>query len=149
MKSLTRIVALLLVFALMIPSAAAAVVEPDVQPTASAYLQSYSVWLEMNDSVDICFSVYGTGTMAQIGAKRIILQVSADQTYWTNVADFNSLNPQYTASMIRTNYFFCSSSVSYTIPIHGAYYRAMVFVYAGDGTNGDTRVVYTPIRQFP
>ena len=148
MKKFTKVLAIILVLAMLAPSVAAATIDP-VQPLASSYLSSYSASLDFSGStITTYFRVYGTGTMAEIGVKGIILQASTDQKIWTNVAVYNYTNSQYSDLMMAYNRLYFNSSVSYSGGISGYYYRAKVTVWAGDGTNGDYRVFYTDVKQL-
>ena len=148
MKRIIRITALLLVLAMMAPAVAAATGE-EIQPRASLYLQSFSVYMTMNEKVNVGFRVYGTGFMADIGVTEIVLQCSANgSTGWTDVATYYYTDTQYANKMMAHNKLYLDSSVPYEDGISGYYYRALVTVYAGDGTNGDSRQVYTAAKRF-
>lgn len=149
MKLTIKMLALVLVLAMIAPSVAAASVEI-AQPFASSYIQSYSVYLVMDgNTVKTTFRVYGTTILADVGVKEIILQQSPNGTTgWTDVATYLSSDPQYAASMMGHNRVSFYSNVPYANGISGYYYRAQVTVYCGDGTNGDSRTTYTTVKQL-
>lgn len=141
--------AIVLVLTMFTPPVAAATMEP-AQPFASEYIQSYSVYLVMNgNTVRTYFRVYGTRILAEVGVTEVILQQSANGTTgWQDVATFRSTDTQYTSQMITRNSVYCYSNVPYEDGIDGYYYRALVTVWCGDGTHGDSRTLYTEVKQL-
>lgn len=147
MKRLTKILAVILVLAMLAPSVAAAAVDA-VQPWTSSYIVSFSVYLSMSGTtVNSCYRVTGMKVLAEIGAKEIILQESSDGVNWSDVATFSADDPQY-AAMIGGGVQNYNYSVPYEKGIDGYYYRAYITIWGGDGTNGDARYVYTAIKQL-
>lgn len=148
MKKLTKILAVILVLALLSPSVAAAAVDT-VQPLSSAYLASYSVYLIISGTtVRSHFRVTGMSVLEEIGAKEIILQESPDGVTWTDVATFSYTDPAYASLMIASGKQVFNSNVPYEDGIEGYYYRAYVTIWGGDGTNGDARYAYTTVKQI-
>lgn len=113
------------------------------EPRASAYLSSYAAYMgAVGDSdVVVCFEVFGTKTMDEIGALDIILQEKAPgSTTWTTVATYwHSENP----GMLITNDTSHVGYVTYD-GVAGYIYRAQVTIWAGRDGSGDSRDIVTP-----
>lgn len=143
--SFSRFVALLLVFAMLIPMTVNAAEANIVQPRASDYLCSYSGYVSVAGSgkIHLCFSVTGTGYMDQLGALRISVYESTDNENWTWKKTYS--NDSY-PSMIGTNDYYHSGYFTYQ-GIAGRYYKAYIGIYAGKDGNGDTRYFWTSVKQ--
>jgi len=142
MKKTTRYLTLLLVLALMLPTAAMA---SEYKPMSSAYLSSYNAYInqEGNGKISINYYVYSTKTMTDVGATTILLQESADGKVWTAVASYSS---SVYPHMLAHNTAMCNTDVSYS-GVSGRYYKAAVTVYAGNSTGSDSRVTWTPTEK--
>lgn len=146
MKRITKVLAIILVLALLAPSVAAATVDP-VVPTSSAYLASYSAYMSFSGTtVKAHFRVTGMSVLAEIGAKEVIIQESTDGVNWTDIATFNYADPGNdemlaTGKQIYTSYVSCTGT-------SGNYYRCYVTIWGGDGTNGDARYIYSTAKQL-
>lgn len=111
------------------------------EPRASDYLDSYNAYPYAAGfgKIQIWFSVIADDYMQDIGALRIMIYESSDNSNWTWVKTYTNGD---TASMLVHNKIFYESHVEYSGVI-GRYYKAYVCIYAGDGTNGDTRYFWT------
>lgn len=140
-----RLLLLILVFSLLLPTYVTAATPETVQPAASYYLSAYTAYICTVGSYDIqiWWDVIGTGTMADIGTLRILLYESTDNINWTHIKTFHHttfphmLDHNTDISVNRVSYFGDSAR----------YYKAYVTIYAGDGTNGDNRYIWTPVVQ--
>lgn len=148
MKRILKLIAIVLILALMAPSVAAATAD-SVMPMSSAYIASYSVYLSMDgNTVYSCFRVSAMKYLAELGATEIVLQESTDGVNWYDVATYSYTNPLYT-NMIGSNKKNYNSNVAYENGIEGYYYRALVTVWGGDGNgNGDAFPTYTAVKQL-
>lgn len=135
-----RMIALLLAFAIVCPVNAVA-----VGPRASAYLTSYNAYpyAAGGGEVQIWFNVKADDYMADIGALSIqIYECSTNSSNindWEFVTSFNNVN---TPSILGHNKYIYQSYVTVDGTVD-MYYKAYVGIYAGDGTNGDTRYFWT------
>lgn len=108
---------------------------------ASEYLSSYTAYMHANGggSVSVCFEVFGTGTMDDIGALTVQLQESTDGgSTFTTIKRFSYLNY---STMLKHGTGKCVSSVSYD-GVTGRYYQAYVTVYAAKGSGSDSRSIF-------
>ena len=139
-----KLVVFLLVLSLLLPSSVSAATSNPVQPTASYYLSAYTAYICAIGSYDIqiWWNVIGTGGMADIGTLTIILYESTDNENWTRVKTFR--HDIYT-HMLDHNTGHSANRVTY-FGDTARYYKAYVCIYAGDGTNGDTRYFWTPVE---
>lgn len=116
-----------------------------VDSRASNYLDSYNAYpyAAGNGEVQIWFNVKADDYLADIGSLSITVYEcstnSSNINDWSNVAAFTNGN---TPSILGHNKIYYSSHVT----VDGTkdmYYKAYVCIYAGDGTNGDTRYFWT------
>ena len=142
---LIRIVAILLVASLISPAPAFAATSDVVQPLASLYLTSYTTYIGSIDHgrIQVWFRVTGTGYMTDIGVLSIRLYESTDNVNWTRVETF--LHEDY-SNMLSHNDSHHMSYIEYQ-GVAGRYYKAYVGIWAGNGTSGDTRYMWTPVEQ--
>lgn len=139
-----RLLSFLLIFAFILPFPVFAATPDIAVPTASYYLDAYGAYICPVGSYDIqiWWNVIGTDAMADIGALTIMLYESTDNVTWTWVKTFrhdvytHMLDHNTGQYMNRVTYFGDSAR----------YYKAYVTIYAGDGTNGDTRYFWTPVE---
>lgn len=116
-----------------------------VDSRASNYLDSYNAYpyAAGGGEVQIWFDVTADDYMADIGSLRITVYEcstnSSDINDWSNVASFTNGN---TPSLLGHNKIYYSSHVTHDGTV-GMWYKAYVCIYAGDGTNGDTRYFWT------
>lgn len=140
-----RVIALILIAIFIIPIPAFAAVPDTVEPTASYYLTGYGTYIYplAEYDIQIWWNVVGTGGMADIGVLSIRLYESTDNVNWTHVKTY--YHSTYTQMLDHGT----GQSVDYVFydGDHQCYYKAYVGIYAGDGTNGDTRYVWTSAVQ--
>ena len=135
-----RIVAVVLVMALVTPISAAAA----AQPRASYYLSSYNayVYLPGDGEVRVYFNVEGTDDMDELGALCIEIHESTDGVNWDWVETFNQ---DTTPGMLSYNDDYHSGYVSYD-GVAGRYYKAYVCIWGGKDGDGDTRYFWTSVK---
>lgn len=140
-----RLISFFLIFAFILPSPILAATPDIAEPAASYYLDAYTAYICAVGSYDIqiWWNVIGTGTMADVGTLRILLYESTDNVNWTYVKTF--LHTTY-PHMLEHNVGHSINRVTY-FGDSARYYKAYVTIYAGDGTNGDNRYVWTPVVQ--
>ncbi len=135
-----KLIALILVFAMLIPGTVSAATVETVAPYASRYLTSYNTYVcDMgNGRMEIWFDVMGTGDMDEIGVLSIKLYESSDNQNWTRVKTF--LHEDYSSMLAYDDWYHCSY-VSYQ-GTAGKYYKAYVCIWAGKNGSGDTRYMW-------
>lgn len=140
-----RLVAFILIFTLTSAKPALAAVPDTVQPLASDYLTSYTSYIGPVGSgrIQVWFRVTATGYMTHIGTLSIMLYESTDNVNWTRVKSF--LHEDY-SNMLSENDSHHMSYVEYQ-GVAGRYYKAYVGIWAGNGTSGDARYMWTPAKQ--
>lgn len=138
-----KVVACILIVALMAPMCVSAATPAAIAPRASNYLAAYTAYIcAMGDGeLEIWFSVTGTRIWADIGTLDIFLYESDDTVNWRRVKTF-----QYTdyddETMLAHNTWEQVSCVEYD-GVAGRYYKAYVCIWAGSETDGDTRYFWT------
>lgn len=141
---LIRLVATIIIIAMVFPMGASAAVQKAAQPYASAYLSSYGayVYLAGDGLVQVYFNVEGTGMMDELGALSVSLYESIDKNTWTWKKTFTH---DSTSDMLGYNDFYYSGHVDYQ-GVEGRYYKAYVCVWAGKDGDGDTRYFWTSVK---
>lgn len=112
---------------------------------SSWYLNSYRAWLNVkgNGKITVTVDVQATGFMDTIGAKEIlILESKNNGASWTEYRDFLPLI--YPEMLASNDFLYYDTPVSFT-GTPGYKYCAIVTVYAGDSTGGDSREYTTPM----
>ena len=135
-----RIVALVLAIVFVCPFNVCA-----ADSRASAYLTSYNAYpyAAGGGTVQIWFNVKADDYMADIGS--LSITVYECSTNSSNINDWDhvkSLTNGNTPSILGHNDYYYSSHVTVNGTV-GKYYKAYICIYAGDGTNGDTRYLWT------
>ena len=140
-----RIVSLVLVCLMLVPTTANAAAADTARPYASAYLTSYNTYICAMGSgkLQIWYTVVGDTDMDEIGVLSIRLYESSDQTNWTRVKTF--LHEDYSSMLIEDDIVH-SSYVSYN-GTAGKYYKAYVCIWAGKNGSGDTRYMWTSVER--
>lgn len=144
-RCLFSLIAIVLVLSVVMPVPAFAALPDTVQPLASDYLVSYTSYIGPigGGKVQVWFRVTGTDYMEDIGTLTIRLYESTDNINWTRVKTF--LHEDY-SNMLSHNDAHHMSYVEYQ-GVAGRYYKAYVCIWAGDETTGDSRYIWTPIKQ--
>lgn len=144
-SAMIRVVAVVLVMALTLPVGAGATAVETVQPRASAYLDSYNAYIYAAGSgkIQVWFNVKGTDYMDEIGALRIAIYESTDNSTWVWQKTFTH---ESTSGMLGYNDYYHSGHVDYQ-GVAGRYYRAYVCIWAGENGDGDTRYFYTTSKK--
>ena len=137
-KTAALILALFIVFSTFSPMSFAAI-------ESNAYVASYggSISKPSSDSVKINFHVFATHYMDSLGASTVTLYKDGSP-----VKIFSQYNPQYTANMVTTDYYYFYGSVTYTNATAGTYY-AVVTVFASDGTGSGSESFTTGTITIP
>lgn len=144
-SGLIKIIALFLVFSLTVPVAANAATAEPVIPMASYYIDVYNSYVCVMGfgRIEVWFDVMGTGDMDEIGALSIMVYESTDNMTWKHVKSY--LHETYSTMLIEDDFFHCSS-VSYQ-GVPGRYYKAYVCIWAGKNGGGDSRYMWTSVKQ--
>lgn len=138
---LLKVVAVILVIALMAPVTVSAAMPETVMPMASDYLMCYTAYVcAMGDGdLEIWFEVTGTGTQEYLGVLTIYLYESTDNVNWSWVETFS--HTEYD-TMLSTNDWNHVDHVDYK-GVVGRYYKAYVQIWGGPDPGGDTRYIWT------
>ncbi len=141
----TKVIAIVLAMALMMPIGVAAVEQETVTPRASYYLAAYTAYIcAMGDgNLEIWFEVTGTGTQEYLGVVSILLYESTDNVNWYWVDTF--LHTDYD-QMLSVNDWQHASYVEYQ-GVAGRYYKAYVQIWGGPDDTGDTRYIWTSVER--
>lgn len=144
MRKACRIIAVILIISLMVPTGAQALSEPQ-QPRASLYLSSYNsyVYAAGGGLVQLCFSASGTGYIDELGCLSISLYESTDNVNWTWKKTFTH---DSTSGMLGFNTFYHSGHVDYQ-GVAGRYYKTFVTIWGGDNGDGDSRSFWTSAKK--
>jgi len=136
--SFIKLIAVILIFALIAPCSVSAATNGNIQPYASKYLSVYSayVYVTSNGEVQVWFDVMGTGFMDEIGALSIVLYESSDNQNWDDVGTFLH---ESTSGMLFEDDYYISSHVSWSGGSTNKYYKAYICVWAGKNGSGDSR----------
>lgn len=143
-KPITRVAMLICVLILsvmlMVPVSAADSSEGDISAQASDYIDAYTAWASAGSSgkVYIYYDIDATGYVARVGAKLIVVQV-LDAGVWTNV---KTITGTISNGMLASNVTSHTGNIVYQ-GTAGNSYRAVVTVYAGPTSGGDSRIVTT------
>lgn len=142
---IVRTLAWLLVFATVLPLGVGAAVTDPVQPMASDYLNSYNGYISTlgDGKIRASFTVTATAYMDTVGALRITIYESTDNSNWTLKKTY--LSSSYTG-MMASNKLAHSGGVDYQ-GVVGRYYRAYIGIWAGKNGAGDSRYFYTASKR--
>ena len=126
MKRFTRCICFLLVCIMMLSTTALAA--ETVDSRASNYFMASSVyfWNTSGRNYQIWFDVTAKSTMQKLGASKITVQRSTDNSNWTTVQTY--LMGDY-SQMTTSNTGHYANYVSFTAT-SGYSYRAIVYLYA-------------------
>lgn len=138
-----RIFCFLLAFALLGSLNCSFAVGPDeIEPYASAYLDSYAIGVNAKGGcvMSVTFIVYGARTMDKLGAQKIVVE-EWDGKSWGNPMTYTAeKNPNFYVTQAAEH----TASVSfYGLP--GLQYRATLTAYAEKDGGSDTGTVTSPI----
>ena len=128
----------ILILSLLIPSAFAAV-------NASQYIHVTTVGISVikSNTVDVTFSITGTGYMDKIGAAVVTIYKSDG----TSVATYSYTNTSY-AYMMAYNTYHHGGDVYFTGTPGESYYALVDFLAMKDG-GGDSHSMYTSTVTIP
>ena len=140
MKKFVRIICFLLVVSTLVAIPAYATEQSE---RASLFFSAYRAYCYAASStkIEVNFYVVGASIMDELGASRILVQRSSDQTNWTTVKTFSSANY---GDMIATNRGTHGATLSCTVA-SGYYYRAYVTFYAKNSSGYGEKYYYTEI----
>ena len=136
-KKTIRIIALVFVLTLLLSTAAFA------DLNASAYIAMTNAWITRSgNTVNVNFSIVGTGNMDKIGVKYIYLYEKNGDS-WDLVKTFSYTNSQYELIMMDTDIGAHAGYLSYSGSASKNYYADCRF-YAERNGGSDTIQQYTP-----
>lgn len=137
MKHITRYISCLLIVAIVLAVPVYAVENGGQR--SSHYFMSYSVYL-WEATNEAWFEVTAVGLMDELGASKIKIQRSTDQTNWTTVKTFEK---EDYSQMVEEDTITAANCVPYTFT-NGYYYRGVVTLYAKKGNGTGEMTVVTP-----
>lgn len=137
---ITMLICVLMLSIMMAVPAAAASSDGDVSAQASDYIDSYTAWASAgsNGQVYIYYNIEATGYVARVGAKLIVVQV-LDAGVWKDV---KTITGTLSNGMLVSNAAAHAGNIVYQ-GTAGNSYRAVVTVYAGPVSGGDSRIITT------
>lgn len=141
----TRVVAVILILALMTPISVSAAMPETAMPMASDYLMAYTAYICAmgGGDLEIWYEITGTGTQEYLGVMSIFLYESTDNVNWHWVKTFQ--HEDY-SQMLKTNVYFNVDHVDYE-GVVGRYYKAYVGIWGGPDDTGDARYIWTPVER--
>ena len=139
---LLKMVACILVMALMVPVSVSAAAPETVMPRASDYLMGYTAYVCAmgNGELEIWFEVTGTDYQEYLGVLVIYLYESTDNVNWSWVKTFHHTE---NSQMLLTNAWEVVDYVTYDEAIYGHFYKAYVGIWGGPDPGGDSRYIWT------
>ncbi len=136
-KRTLRTIALILVLTLVLSVAVFAAV------TASEYIAITSAWITRDgNTVKVNFYIVGTGTMDQIGEKKVYLY-EKNGNAWNLVKSFDYTDPQYASTMMASSTTAKVGNLTYSGSATKNYYADCRFYAEKDG-GSDTIQQDTP-----
>lgn len=137
MKLFVKIIAVILVVGTMI----APVHAEEAENKSSSYFLSCTTSLTKvsTTKIEAYFSVGAFDIMDELGASSIKIQRSSDGNSWTTMKTYSK---EAYSQLICENTSSHAAAVSYTGTV-GYYYRAMITLYAKDGTGVGETVRYS------
>lgn len=136
-KKLARIIALVIVMTLILSVAAFAAM------TESDYIAATSAWITRSgNTVKVNFYIVGTGTMDQIGVKKVYLY-EKNGNAWNLVKTFDYTDPQYASTMMASSTTAKVGNLTYSGSATKSYYADCRFYAEKDG-GSDTIQQNTP-----
>ena len=144
-NTFVKLVAVILVIALMAPISVSAAMPETVMPMASDYLMGYTAYICAmgGGDLEIWFEVTGTGTQEYLGVMRIYLYESTDNVNWYWVKSFGHTDYD---QMLLTNAWQNIDYVPYE-GVAGRYYKAYVGIWGGPDPGGDSRYIWTTVER--
>lgn len=145
-----KVICLLTVMAIIVSAAipAQAANKEEIPPASSSYFVRYSAVLTRTSGTTfkMFFDVAALGIMAKLGASRILVMESEDQTDWSTI---DTITPSDWSDMMTTNTGYHSAETTYT-GTHGNYYKIYVSFYAyKNATNHATLHDYSNTIYIP
>lgn len=140
-----RAIVFLLAISFILPTHAFAAEIDQIQPYASDYLTSYQAYVYPAGSgeVQVWFSVTADNYMDDVGALRIEIYESSDNSTWTYKKTFS--HTSY-SNMLKQDAICHMDCVTYQGTV-GKYYKAYVCIWAGKDGGGDTRYFWTSSKK--
>lgn len=148
-KFVVRLVAVIMVMAMILPVGTSVAAAEFVQPRASLYLDAYSAYVYIADGgeVRVYFDVSGTGYMDELGA--LSIQIYECDTNSSNINDWTwkkTFKHNTTSGMLSYDDDYHSGYVTYQ-GTAGKYYKAYVCIWGGNNGDGDTRYFWTSAKK--
>lgn len=112
---------------------------------SSRYISSYRavVTPQSGGKIAVTVDVSGVGKQAVIGANLIYIYESEDGSYFYKVETYEA---EDYPEMLSSGTYYYDTPVTYSGK-PGYYYKASVYCFAGDGTNGDERNYTTSAKR--
>ena len=112
---------------------------------SSMYLDGYAaaVTPQSGGKIAVTVDVSGVGKQAVIGSNLIYIYESKDGSYFYKVKTYKA---EDYPEMLSSGTYYYDTPVKYSGK-PGYYYKASVYCYAGDGTNGDERNYTTSAKR--
>ena len=138
---LLKMVACILVMALIVPVSVSAAAPETVMPRARDYLMGYTAYVCAmgGGRLEIWFEVLGTGTQEYLRVTTIFLYESTDNENWYRVDTFRHVDYD---QMLLINAWQNIDCVEYQ-GVAGRYYKAYVGIWGGPDDTGDARYIWT------
>ena len=132
MKKYVRLMALMLLLIMSLSGIAGAAHEEEFTPYSNAYINSMTGALSKSgDTLYVTFTVQGTRSMTSIGASCIKIYTSGGtlvKTFWS----------AYNPSMLGSNQYTYTSTLSYDDGVDGTTYYAVITGYESYGGGSGT-----------
>lgn len=137
MKNIIRLLSITLILVISLSSVACASYEEDFTPYTNAYIESMTGALSKSgDTLYVTFTVQGTRSMTSIGASCVKIYTSGgtlEKTFWS----------AYNPSMLGSNTYTYTSTLSYDDGVDGTTYYAVITGYASYGGGSGTETYTT------
>lgn len=149
MKTFRRITAFVSVLAMMLTLGTVTAFASSGNPStyASQYISatSWSVSHSTGTTFVVSYAVIAKDYFADVGATKVQIFRSSDGANWTLMRTYNHT---LVSGMMAHNVMNHTYDIEYE-GVANYYYRAKVFFWVGDGTNGEERAVYTTTVGLP
>ena len=147
-SAIVRLVAVMIIFAMLLPVGAIAATVETTQPRASYYLSAYNayVYIAGGGEIRVYFNAQGTGYMDELGA--LSIQIYECSTNSSDIDDWEwkkTFTHDSTSGMLSYDDNYHSGYVTY-YGTAGKYYKAYVCIWGGKNGDGDTRYFWTSAK---
>ena len=138
-----KIVTMILVFVMLLTPGFNALAAETDQTRASDYIRksTASITAKGNGKMEISLRLTATAVMGQLGVSSMIVYESTDQTNWSTVG-YYTYNTHANLIAYNTSNFAATLTQN---GVAGRYYKAQVCFWAGNGTDGSSRYIWTSV----